>query len=236
MLYKNILIVLPLVGLLGGCGDTNDAEPINELNDQGMHIPSSDQGAQAPSSDSGALADGLEAPPPAEPTLAEDLQFLREEEKLARDVYITLYDKWQINLHNNISRSEQQHMDAIKDLLVAFSFSDPITDDAVGAFTNKKLDTLYDDLTSQGSISELDALVVGATIEDLDIHDIEQMMTRTSDPQVLAVYDRLQCGSRNHLRSFMGQLTARGGSYTPQFISASSYAGIINTAPEQCGP
>ena len=38
--------------------------------------------------------------------------YMREEEKLARDVYLTLYELWGAEIFANISESEQQHMDA----------------------------------------------------------------------------------------------------------------------------
>ena len=44
------------------------------------------------------------------------LMYMREEEKLARDVYATLYEKWGTRIFNNIRVSEQRHMDAVKAL------------------------------------------------------------------------------------------------------------------------
>ena len=40
----------------------------------------------------------------------EDLRFLREEEKLAHDVYLYAYEKHNIMIFQNISNSEQTHM------------------------------------------------------------------------------------------------------------------------------
>ena len=77
-----------------------------------------------------------------------------------------------------------------------------MTDNTLGVFNNQVLADLYAELVSQGKLSETEALVVGATIEDLDIRDIQQMATRTSDPGTLGTYARLECGSRNHMRAF----------------------------------
>lgn len=44
----------------------------------------------------------------------DDLLYMREEEKLARDVYITLYEKWGIPVFNNISNRESDHNDLIQ--------------------------------------------------------------------------------------------------------------------------
>lgn len=148
-------------------------------------------------------------------SLSEDLQFLREEEKLARDVYLTLYDQWQLMPHKNIASSEQTHTDRVKAMLTSLTVADPVADDTVGAFVNAELGKLYTDLVATGKQSEVASLEVGATIEDLDIRDIEQMKGRTTDANVLAMYESLQCGSRNHLRAYTSQLTTRGVTYTP---------------------
>lgn len=168
-------------------------------------------------------------------SLSEDLQFLREEEKLARDVYLTLYDQWQLMPHKNIASSEQTHTDRVKAMLTSLTVADPVADDTVGAFVNAELGKLYTDLVATGKQSEVASLEVGATIEDLDIRDIEQMKGRTTDANVLAMYESLQCGSRNHLRAYTSQLTTRGVTYTPKYITAADYSAIVNGSSEKCG-
>ena len=166
--------------------------------------------------------------------LEQDLLFLREEEKLARDVYLTLYDVWQLQPHSNIAASEQTHTDRVKDLLQKVGIPDPVVDDSVGVFVDPTLAKLYVDLVAQGKQSELAALQVGATIEDLDIRDIEIMKGRTQDPAALALYEALQCGSRNHMRTFYSQIQSRGASYAPQYISAAEMQAIVTGAKEKC--
>jgi hypothetical protein len=53
------------------------------------------------------------------------LLFMREEEKLARDVYNTLYEIWGQPTFTNIAASEQTHMDEVKLLLERYSLADP---------------------------------------------------------------------------------------------------------------
>ncbi len=166
---------------------------------------------------------------------ATDLCFLREEEKLARDVYITLYESSGIRVFDNISRAEQSHTDSVLAILVARGITDPVTDDTVGVFMNSVLDSLYTDLTTSGMMGDTEALLVGATIEDLDIHDIDMMETRTTDAEVLAMYDVLKCGSRNHMRSFISQLDRAGETYTPVYISPADFEAIISSPRESCG-
>lgn len=165
----------------------------------------------------------------------EDLAFLREEEKLARDVYLTLYGKWPSLMPlSNIAQSEQSHMDEVKKILDAYNLPDSMQSNDIGSFSNPDLLKLYNDLVTQGSASEVDALIVGATVEDLDINDIDHMITRTSKQDILTMYEMLNCGSRNHLRSFTSNITNRGGSYSPQYISQARYDAILGSAHEQC--
>lgn len=91
------------------------------------------------------------------------------------------------------------------------------------------------DLNAQGKTSEVASLQVGATVEDLDIKDLELMKARVSDPAILSMYEALQCGSRNHLRSFTSNLAQRGESYKAQYISAEAMQNILSTGQESCG-
>jgi hypothetical protein len=160
-----------------------------------------------------------------------DLIFLREEEKLARDVYIYSFQKYNLSIFSSISNSEQSHMDRVLTLLNKYDISDPIGNDVEGVFQNPDLQFLYDELTTKSDSSLNHALEVGATIEDLDISDIKIFINNTTRTDLLDTYENLTCGSRNHLRSFVGQL----GTYTPVFITQSEYEVIINSPNEQCG-
>lgn len=167
--------------------------------------------------------------------LAADLNFLREEEKLARDVYLTLFDRWQLRPHQNISSSEQTHIDRVKRVLLTFNLPDPVIDDRVGTFVDVRLDALYRELIDRGLSSELGSLEAGATIEDLDIRDLRAMKSRTQDPLVLSMYSALECGSGNHLRAFTSQLAMRGVTYQPQYLPLADYQAILDAPHQRCG-
>jgi len=150
---------------------------------------------------------------------------MREEEKLARDVYTTLGAQWDLQVFSNIRAAEQTHMDAVGALLDKYGIADPAAGNGVGQFTDPNLQTLYDQLVAQGSGSLVDALTVGATIEDLDIADLQRFATSAADVQ--SVWDVLERGSRNHMRAFTSQLAANGASYTPKYISQADYEAIL---------
>lgn len=160
------------------------------------------------------------------------LSFMREEEKLARDVYIFLYNKWTLPIFNNISSSEQSHMDAIVQLLNKYNLPDPVGSNGYGIFSNPLLQNLYTQLTTQGSVSLLDALKAGATIEDLDTYDLKLSLTKVDNQDIILVYNNLMKGSRNHLRSFYSNIINAGGTYTPQYITQAEFDAIINSPME----
>lgn len=163
-----------------------------------------------------------------------DLKFLREEEKLARDVYTYSYNKYKLAIFNSISQSEQTHMNSVLSLLNKYGIPDP-SSVQMGIFVNQDLQVLYNNLISQSNISLIEALKVGATIEDLDINDIDDFIINTSKSDLLTVYNNLTCGSKNHIRSFTTELSNNEVSYEPQFISLEEYNSIINTPSGGCG-
>jgi len=161
-----------------------------------------------------------------------DLAHLREEEKLARDVYRYLYDFWGQWIFDNIAASEQQHMDAVKNLLDRYGIEDPVEKDIEGVFVNPELQDLYDSLIAIGESTQLNALWVGATIEDMDIFDIQHMLDNTDKSDLVSVYENLMKGSRNHLRSFCGLLDTLGETYDAQYLSQDEVDSILSTAKE----
>jgi hypothetical protein len=160
-------------------------------------------------------------------TEAAGLTYLREEEKLARDVYITLYSKWGVRVFGNISQSEDQHFGAIKLLLDRYQLPDPAANHVVGIFQNEGLQTLYGDLISQGESSLNSAMRVGAILEELDIRDLEKAAASTDNNDLKLVYQNLRQASENHMRAFVRQLAAEGESYLPQYITPAAFSEIV---------
>ena len=157
-----------------------------------------------------------------------DLLWMREEEKLARDVYITLGEQWDIQVFTHISNAEQQHMDAVGLLLDRYGIEDPVGDNPVGVFTNPELQALYDQLIEQGSQSQADALLVGGAIEEIDIQDLERAIADTDNADIQQVYNSLMSGSESHLRAFSRTYEmVTGETYTPQYLDQAAYDAIM---------
>lgn len=156
---------------------------------------------------------------------------MREEELLARDIYLALGDRWGTKVFANISSAEQTHADAVKALLDRYSIDDPSADHTSGTFTDPELQSLYSSLLADGSRSLVDALTVGATVEELDLADLAARATDI--PDIAWVYTNLERGSRNHLRAFVRQLGRNGAEFTPSYIAQSDFDSIISSDTER---
>ncbi len=176
---------------------------------------------------------------PAEGLTAEEiagLLFMREEEKLAYDVYVALFERWGAQVFSQIALSEAEHTEAVRQLLIAHGLEDPAASAPPGVFQNTELQALYNQLVAMGQPSLIDALKVGCLIEEKDIQDIKDKQALVVDePDIVRVYESLLCGSRNHLRAFNSNLVDQGGVYQPQVLSQAEWDAIANSPGETCG-
>jgi hypothetical protein len=155
--------------------------------------------------------------------------YMREEEKLARDVYLKMGNIWDIAVFDNIANAEQKHMDAVKCLLDKYGLTDVVGTNPEGVFVNTDLQTLYNTLAAAGEASVVAALTVGATIEDLDISDLMSLLDNpdVDNADVTEVFNNLMRGSRNHLRAFVRNLENLDATYSPEYLTQELYDAII---------
>jgi hypothetical protein len=162
--------------------------------------------------------------------------FMREEEKLARDVYITLGEQWGLKVFTNIQQSEQQHMDAVLVLIEQYGLDDPAATTDVGEFVDSELQALYDDLIARGEQSLIEAIAVGAWIEEADIVDLEEHIAQTDEAAIQRVYASLLKGSENHLVAFVRQWERTNGEdYAPIVIDQERLDSVISTGTQRGG-
>jgi hypothetical protein len=165
---------------------------------------------------------------------ADGLRFMREEEKLAHDLYIELYEIWGLPIFNNIAQAEATHTASVKALLDKFGIEDSVEGNPPGVFEDEALQALYDQLLAEGSISVEEALRVAALVEEVDIQDLEIRSEGTFEPTIRNVYANLTKGSRNHLRSFVAQYESRTGeTYSPQSMEAEQVQEILSSPVER---
>lgn len=160
---------------------------------------------------------------------ASALLYMREEEKLARDVYTALYEQWGATVFQTIASSEQTHMDSILVLIERYGLTDPASTQA-GVFTNPDLQALYTGLVTTGSQSLADALKVGGAIEEIDILDLEERLAVTDNADIQQVFNSLVNGSYNHLRAFSNTLLNQvAETYMPQYMTVEQYQEIVSS-------
>lgn len=156
------------------------------------------------------------------------LEWMVEEEKLAHDVYVALYELWGQNTFLTISGSEAKHVESVRGLLAAYGLEDPSANLAAGEYADAELQALYETLVAQGSQSLLEALRVGAAIEEIDILDLQERLGQTDEAEIRQVYTNLMNASGNHLRAFVRQIERQSGAtYEPQYLSEEAYAEIV---------
>jgi hypothetical protein len=145
-------------------------------------------------------------------TEASGLLFMREEEKMARDVYAYLYEKYKLPVFKNITKSENAHMSAVLRLITGFKVTDNSSNNP-GEFTNTHITELYNQLLTMGNLSVVDALKVGVLIEQTDIADLQKELLTVENTSIKTVYGNLLKGSEAHLKAFTWNLKVRGVVY-----------------------
>lgn len=167
---------------------------------------------------------------------ADTLVFMREEEKMARDVYIELDGIWHDFIFQNISWSEQRHMDSLLTMLNLYGIPDPVVDDSVGEFTNDVIGQLYDDMLLRGDDSFEEALHAGAYVEEIDIRDLRLAIAEATDTPLIKTYENLLAGARNHLRAFVSRIRSMGTDYVAQELSQTDVDQIVGPYNNSAGP
>lgn len=219
MKTKSIIILISVLFLFSCNSETESLELLNsiEFNSKELNLKKSEPTLGLLTSDE-----------------LKDLLFLREEEKLARDVYKFSFDKYGSKIFSKIIESEEQHMSSVLKLLEKYNVEDPASD-IIGEFNNPDLQELYDYLKDLSETSLLNAFLAGDKIEDLDILDLTENELRTSKLDLISVYSSLKCGSKNHLRSFYNQTLIYDGIYIPEYISLEEFDLIVTSPYEKCG-
>ncbi|MBL8211129.1 MAG: DUF2202 domain-containing protein [Bryobacterales bacterium] len=139
---------------------------------------------------------------PLTATEAASVSFMREEERLARDLYLKLAEKWNLNVFRNIAASEQQHFDAMGKILANKNLPDPSAGKEAGVYAEPTLNTLFNELYAKGMKSIEDALAVGVAVETTDIADLEKAIAATTRTDLKRAYTNLMNASYSHLEAF----------------------------------
>lgn len=161
-----------------------------------------------------------------------DLIRMSAQEKLAQDVYLTLYEQLRFRVFQQTPQNEHIHINAIKSLLNKYNITDPHQEAQRGVFARTELTTRYQELVAQGKHSLVDAFHVGAQIEDKHIVQLQAALAQTDNQDIQAVYQFLLRGSRNQLRTFAKLLHRSGTHYQPHALSLKAFQSIIQSPHE----
>lgn len=223
---RRTFLAATFLTILSACASGGDPAPMLGVDASGSS-----------SIDLGQLTVRLESYPVASLSQSEaaSLAYMREEERLAHDVYAASAALWPQPIFANIARSESTRTAAVKLLLDRYGLPDPLAGLPEGTFKTPALQALHDTLVAASRVSLVAALKVGVQIEELDIADISAQKAGIDNADILMVYDNLLRGSRNHLRAFVKLLTQQGETYVPQYISQATYDAIV-ASPIETGP
>ena len=220
---KRVLLIISFVLAISQAAFAKvPSEPLTEL-----CVPDTSKSVQALGRCNNVVVNDIPASPLSEAE-KQGLIFMREEEKLARDVYVAMSEVWDIPIFNNISQSESAHMEAVLGLLDKYKIPDPVSDMKPGKFTNHEFTKLYQMLVNQGNNSLIEALRAGAFIEETDIADLRERMTQTDNEDLKLVYENLLFASYRHLRAYSRNLAFREAPYAPQRLSKQEFDEILS--------
>lgn len=137
------------------------------------------------------------------PVQQRDLQFTREEERMARDLYKLFADKYDaLPVFDRISWSEQRHFDAVGNMLVRYDVQDPSAGKAAGIYADTAIQKLYDGWKTQGLKSSDEALKAAIALETRDIADLAKLIAKNNPSDVESLYTQLLAASKHHLAAF----------------------------------
>jgi hypothetical protein len=159
---------------------------------------------------------------------------MRGHEKLMRDLYLSLHERWQLRDFYRMARSERSHIKWALVLLEKYELADPAANLGAGVFSRDDLQRLYNDLARLGSGAVGDALTVGAAAEEMTIHILlTRTLRRARNQDLRMLYHNFMMVARNHLRVFHRLLAQRGINYEPAHLSLETYTGIVQSPIEK---
>lgn len=134
--------------------------------------------------------------------LATELNYLRQEEKLAHDLYVLADSLYGAQQFGNIAQAEVHHGQAINSLLAGYSMADPNAGQAEGVFTDPQIQKTYNELAARIRQSQDEAAQVGILAEKTDIADLKKTIDSSPPAAVKSTLSHLVTASERHLQAF----------------------------------
>ncbi|WP_457559842.1 DUF2202 domain-containing protein [Caminibacter sp.] len=151
----------------------------------------------------------------------EALNYMYQEEKLARDVYYEISKMYSsLRTFPHIYRAEIMHERSVANVMKHYNLPLPVRGDEIGKFTNPELQKLYDELMAKAKKSKLDALEVGIMVEVTDVEDLDKYLKNAKSPDVKALFEFLRAGSYNHYNAFNREMKMLYGKGACELMSS----------------
>src|SRR6476620_4362177 len=155
---------------------------------------------------------------------------LHDNQKLSLFVYDSLYAIWGINPFGNIRSAESQHVNFLDDVADNYALELETNEpgNSAATFTTPQAETIYQESISKGSLSVVDALKMGARLEEMSLQVLHNAKAVTIKSDLLHTFDILAMGSKNNLQAFNRRLKMYGITYEPGFLEQKDFRNIIN--------
>lgn len=159
--------------------------------------------------------------------------WMREESKVARDLYTFLFNRWGIPVFKKKMVKEQVNMDRSLTIINKYGLTDPIVKDEQGIYSKENFRQMYVELAMRGNSSLPEALRAAAITEELDIMELEDALQNTiTNPDLKSIYNTMAVSSRNHLRAIIEQIQCMGEIYGPQRLPEKRFYSIVDSPVE----
>lgn len=162
--------------------------------------------------------------------LKNTLSYMGNEERLAHDLYLKLYETYPFKQLTNVAtKSETTHIQTVQLLVKKYitdvseftnidlselNYKDSnLSNMTPGVYDIKAIQDLYDSLLAKGQSSPEAALEVGCMVEVTDINDLAGDIQTAKDANatdIQTAFEFLRDGSYNHYWAFDGALKAQG--------------------------
>lgn len=166
---------------------------------------------------------------------ADQIEFLyavREDEKIGRDFYAAMVAKFpNERILARLSQSEVNHIAAIEALLTYYEIQYPVLTDP-GVFGDATRQARYDTLIA-GAVDSVTVFQVAAALEEENYVAYSLVATDTTNANLHMFVKHLVKCSANHFRALVHKITVKGGTYTPQYLTAEAYAELIQNPFDQ---
>lgn len=162
---------------------------------------------------------------------ADEIEFqfaLREDEKMARDLYTVFAAKYSTAPQiDRIAAAENSHIACVEAVLDYYEISYPAMTAAAGLFEDAKRQAIYNELADKsGTLLEVYATM--AAVEEESVSAYKSVQSEITNENIALVITNMIKASSNHLKAAVCQIIAGGGTYTPLYLSAEEFGTIVN--------